>query len=120
MVQTRSQGGSAGVVTARDASAATDTQCGKVVAPMRAPLASLFFALAAAACTAETSKECREVCARQDECEDKAGPESHFDEGECVAACAALQRDRETEGLVQRHVDCVAQAKTCEAVLACH
>jgi hypothetical protein len=76
--------------------------------------------MATAACTAETSKECRQVCGRQDECEDKASPESNFDEGECVAACAALQRDRETEGLVTRHVDCVAQARTCEAVIACH
>jgi hypothetical protein len=81
---------------------------------------AVLIVLVLAACTAETSKECRTVCARQDECEDKAAPESHFDEGECVAACAALQRDRETEGLVQRHVDCVAQARTCEAGLACH
>jgi hypothetical protein len=85
----------------------------------RAVLA-LFTALALGACTAETSQRCRDVCARQDECEDKATPDSNFDEGECVAACAALERDRDTVGLVQRHVECVAQAQTCAAVLACH
>ena len=73
-----------------------------------------------AGCTAETTKRCRDVCARQDDCEGKATPESNFDEGECVAACAALERDRDTVALVERHAECVAQASTCAAVLACH
>jgi len=77
-------------------------------------------ALAVAACTAETTQRCRDVCARQDDCEDKQNPETNFDEGECVAACAALERDRDTVGLVERHAECVAQASTCAAVLACH
>jgi hypothetical protein len=73
-----------------------------------------------AGCTAETSKRCRDVCARQDDCEDKANTDTNFDEGECVAACAALERDRDTVGLVERHAECVAQSPTCAAVLACH
>jgi hypothetical protein len=75
-----------------------------------------------AGCTAETTKRCRDVCARQDDCEAKASPESNFDEGECVAACAALERDPDpgTVALVERHAECVGQATTCAAVLACH
>jgi hypothetical protein len=80
-----------------------------------------------AACTAETSKQCRRVCARQGECESVAaaegGSDTAFDEGECVAACAALERDPNTAGLVSSHVECVDKAGTgsaaCPAVLEC-
>ena len=80
-----------------------------------------------AACTAETSKQCRRVCARQGECESVAaaegGSDTAFDEGECVAACAALERDPNTAGLVASHVECVDKAgigsAACLAVLEC-
>ena len=85
--------------------------------------AALALLIAIAACTAETSKQCRRVCARQGECESAAaaaGSDTAFDEGECVAACAALERDPATAGLVTSHVDCVAKAGTdCPAVLEC-
>ena len=79
------------------------------------------------ACTAEVSKTCRQVCARQGECEGvtaaEGGPETAFDEGECVAACAALERDPNTAGLVSRHADCVAKAGSgsaaCQAIVDC-
>ena len=80
-----------------------------------------------AACTAETSKQCRRVCARQGECESIAaveGSDTAFDEGECVAACAALERDPSTAGLVKSHVECVNAAGSgsaaCPAILECH
>ncbi len=88
--------------------------------------AALAFLLVLAACTAETSKQCRRVCARQGECESAAaaaGSDTAFDEGECVAACAALERDPTTAGLVTSHVECVAKAGSdsvgCPAVLEC-
>jgi len=80
-----------------------------------------------AACTAETSRQCRRVCARQGECESYAttaeGSDTAFDEGECVAACAALERDPSTAGLVKSHVECVENAGSgsaaCSAILDC-
>jgi hypothetical protein len=81
--------------------------------------------LVAAACTAPTSKQCREVCARQNECEATAlnepagAAETGFDESECIAACAALERDQATIALVAAHVDCVHKAQTCPDILAC-
>jgi hypothetical protein len=74
----------------------------------------------ASSCTAEMSRRCKDVCARQAECEERSNPDNGFDEGECVAACAALERDRETVGQVERHVECVTQAHTCSDVVACH
>jgi hypothetical protein len=89
--------------------------------------AALALLLVLAACTAETSKRCRRVCARQAECENAAataGSDTAFDEGECVAACAALERDvPTTEGLVTSHVECVDKAGSdmaaCAAILEC-
>ena len=85
---------------------------------VRAVLMSLL--VLASACTAEMSRRCKDVCARQSECEERSSPDNTFDEGECVAACAALERDRETVGQVERHVECVSQAHTCRDVVACH
>ena len=91
---------------------------------LRGMRALLVLALVIGACTAPTSKQCREVCTRQNECEtvpitEAAGAETGFDDGECVAACAALERDQATVALVAAHVDCVRKAPTCSAVLAC-
>jgi hypothetical protein len=90
---------------------------------VRAWLLTLLFL---AACTAETSKRCRRVCARQSECESVAateGSDNAFDEGNCVAACAALERDAVTAGLVTSHVECVDKAGSgsaaCPAVVEC-
>lgn len=74
-----------------------------------------------AACTAPKSKTCRDVCARESEC---AGAktvkgDTNFDEGECVAACAALEADAETKKLVTNHAECVARAASCTAVREC-
>lgn len=77
-------------------------------------------ALVAAACTAPKSKDCRTVCARESECiESRNTDDSTFDEGECIAACAALERDPETKGFVTSHVECVKRAATCPEVLEC-
>ena len=77
-------------------------------------------ALTAVACTAPKSKVCRTVCGRESSCiESRSSDESTFDEGECVAACAALERDAETKGLVTSHAACVAKAATCPEVLDC-
>jgi hypothetical protein len=82
--------------------------------------------LIVAACTAETSKRCRRVCARQSECESVVsaeGSDNAFDEGNCVAACAALERDPVTAGLVTSHVECVdskgSGTAACSAVVLC-
>jgi hypothetical protein len=84
----------------------------------------LALAAAAGACTASTSKRCREVCAQEAKCRETVEltqpSESGFDEGECVAACAALERDTQTVGIVEAHVACVDHAgSACAAVLQC-
>lgn len=77
--------------------------------------------LALAACTAPKSKVCRDTCTREAECHESGTAEDKtFDEGECIAACAALERDPETRGLVTVHAECVDRAgRDCEAVLEC-
>src|SRR5262245_30247855 len=62
-------------------------------------LAALLMTLAA--CAQPRSARCKEICAREAECQQQAEDEtpdeqSAFDEGDCVAACAALERDSTT------------------------
>ena len=72
------------------------------------------------ACTEPRSKRCTEVCAREAECHDRMETHENFDEGECLDACTALERDSEAEKLVERHAECVKQAgAACEAVVNC-
>jgi hypothetical protein len=83
-------------------------------------LAALVALAGAAACTAPKSKMCREVCSRESECvASRPDLESSFDEGECVAACAALERDPEMRGLVTGRHACVAEASTCADLMDC-
>ena len=73
-----------------------------------------------AGCTQPRSARCKEVCTREAECTDEKSGESAFDESDCVAACAALERDKETRGLVEKHADCIANAKgSCPAIIEC-
>lgn len=75
---------------------------------------------ATSACTAPKSKICRETCTREADCHESSSSEdSTFDEGECIAACAALERDQETRGLVTVHSECVGKAESCREVLEC-
>ncbi len=75
----------------------------------------------AAACTAPKSKICRDTCAREAECVGTkiSEEDTNFDEGECIAACAALEADAETKKLVSNHADCVARATSCNEVREC-
>lgn len=83
---------------------------------MRAVLALVLLA----GCTEPRSTRCKEVCKHEAECVDSTGSKSPFDEKECVAACAALEHDVEhSAAKVQRHIECVARAQTCPAVLEC-
>jgi hypothetical protein len=94
---------------------------------MRTVLVAALAALAA--CGSEQTSRCNEVCDREARCVDelnetaaRAGgaPAPKLDSGECATACKALERDEaEGKGLVQKHVDCVRQAATCAAVIAC-
>ncbi|MEZ4365370.1 MAG: hypothetical protein R2939_03670 [Kofleriaceae bacterium] len=78
--------------------------------------------VAAAACAEPRSPRCKQLCAHEAACveDSSAGAETAFDEGDCIAACAALERDAEGRGAVERHADCLAKAGAdCAAVLAC-
>lgn len=76
--------------------------------------------LLAGACTEPRSQRCRDVCAREAACHEAVETADNFDEGECLDACAALERDVHTEPLVEAHAACVrAAGDACAAVLAC-
>jgi hypothetical protein len=81
---------------------------------------SLILLMLAAACTEPRSKRCTDVCAREAACHDELEREENFDEGECLDACVALERDSEARVLVEAHAECVAAAgDSCEAVVSC-
>ena len=77
-----------------------------------------------AACAEPRSERCKEICSREAECVEKVEAEeaggTSFDEGDCVAACAALERDKETRGQVEAHAVCMAKAASdCKKLLEC-
>jgi len=72
-----------------------------------------------AACTEPRSKRCQDVCAREAECHDSIETTDNFDEGECLDACATLERDVKATEQVEHHAACVAEAEVCEQVVAC-
>jgi hypothetical protein len=84
------------------------------------PVIRIVLALAVlAGCTEPRSKTCREVCAREAECREDIETSDSFDEGECLDACAALERDQVQAEAVIKHADCVRAAASCEDALRC-
>lgn len=84
--------------------------------------AALCAAVTIAACTSPKSKTCRAVCARESECNGAKTPEeSSFDESECVAACAALEHDRNQfiSGQVTKRATCLRTTTSCGDYQAC-
>lgn len=88
------------------------------VRPPRFSIA-LLLALAAGGCVQPRSERCRRVCQREAECTESTRSATPFDEKECIAACAALEGDRDNLAKVERHADCVASQATCAGVLEC-
>ena len=73
-------------------------------------------------CTEPRSKTCRDVCAREAACRESVDNADNFDEGECLDACAALERDEISAQSVEKHAECVraaAAADDCKALVAC-
>jgi hypothetical protein len=88
------------------------------------------FLLLLAACTPERSSRCTDVCGREAACQGDPGVEEkldeqqkealkNFDEGECLDACAALERDPSVADELEAHARCVHDADSCEAVFRC-
>jgi hypothetical protein len=78
--------------------------------------------VATAACTSPKSKACREICARESECNGNRPTEaSSFDEGECVAACAALENDKNPfiAGQVSKRSECLRSTASCGDYQSC-
>ncbi len=87
--------------------------------PRLAPLVVGLSALVAVACTAPKSEVCRRVCSRESTCvESSSQDEVSFDEAECVAACAVLERDPATRGIVTARDQCVTAAANCAEIRA--
>ncbi|MGE0546582.1 MAG: hypothetical protein AB7O24_11255 [Kofleriaceae bacterium] len=83
-------------------------------------LSAAILAIAIAGCTEPRSAVCTTVCKRTAECVDQATTKMPFDEKECIAACAALEKDTTDHGAkVKRHVECVNKQTTCQGVLDC-
>ena len=83
---------------------------------MRLALVPVLAALALAACTSPKSKTCRAICAREAECNGaKPSEASSFDEGECIAACAALEVDKNPfiAGQVTKRAECLRSTTSC-------
>ena len=73
-----------------------------------------------AGCTEPRSTQCKDVCKREAECIEETGVKMPFDEKECIAACAALERDAaDNAAKVRRHAECVRSKPSCAAVLEC-
>ena len=89
----------------------------------------LLLSIAAGACTAESaSNECKNVCQAEAACVERMvddgktdEEQNRFDQAECIAACAALERDDAVgKALVERHVTCWKEAGgDCAKLLAC-
>lgn len=82
-------------------------------------IAAILLVWTLAGCTEPRSKRCQTVCAREAQCHEKLQTTESFDEGECLDACAALERDERSEPQVGQHAACVAAATECEQVVAC-
>lgn len=84
--------------------------------------AGLILVLLVAGCTEPRSKTCRDVCAREAACRDEVETADNFDEGECLDACAALERDEISATSVEKHAECVraaAEADNCAQLVDC-
>ena len=91
-----------------------------IVTPVRRVV--LLLAMAGwAACAQPRSERCKQICNKEAECQPtETDEQSAFDEGDCVAACAALERDQRTVGHVERHYECLARAQgDCAKIAAC-
>jgi len=82
--------------------------------------AVLILALFGAGCPEPRSAQCKAVCAREAVCRESPDDQTAFDEGDCVAACAVLERDKKTAAMVNAYAACVKQAgRDCAKLAAC-
>lgn len=89
---------------------------------MRVAVWAALLAVGAVACTSPKSKACRAICAREAECNGaKPSESSSFDEGECVAACAALENDKNQfiAGQVSKRAECLRSTASCADYQSC-
>lgn len=71
-------------------------------------------------CTQPRSKQCTDICSRENDCIAATKSEIPFDEKECVAACEVLRGDQQNLAKVEQHAECVMKnAASCPAVLEC-
>ena len=85
------------------------------------PVAALV-AIVVVGCTSPKSKTCRAICAREAECNGAQPTEgSSFDESECVAACAALETDKNPfiVGQVSKRAECLRATTSCADYQGC-
>lgn len=85
-------------------------------------LVALIVLITLAACSEPRSEDCKSVCQRETDCAEQQSNlvENYpYDLDECVAACVALERDKEGKLLVERHVECAKKATDCDELMEC-
>jgi hypothetical protein len=84
-----------------------------MTSPMRWVLLVLLFA-----CAKSPRTRCEVACRAETDCAEKLELTDN-DYSECAQSCAALEGDSRAHNLVETHLACVANAGSCEEILAC-
>ena len=74
--------------------------------------------LALSSCRIRPDTPCEEACAAEARCADELEVPG-TDTVECSNRCAALERDEAARALVEAHLRCVSEARTCRDLLEC-
>jgi hypothetical protein len=70
------------------------------------------------ACAKSPRTRCEVACRAETDCAEKLELTDN-DYSECAQSCAALEGDTRARNLVETHLACVANAGSCEEILAC-
>ena len=77
----------------------------------------------ALSCSETQSKRCKDVCQKESECAERQGTAADpvpYDVEECISACVVLERDQNSQSIVDTHIECAkASWDNCEKLLSC-
>ena len=83
----------------------------------------LLVLLLSIACTGVQSEQCKKICQQETDCATRRNALNEnfpYDLDECVAACVALEHDKEGRKLVEKHLACAKKANgDCKQLMLC-
>jgi len=85
---------------------------------MSAPMRWVLLVILVVACAKSPRTRCEVACRAETDCAEKLELTDN-DYSECAQTCAALEGETRAHKLVEAHLACVANAGSCEAILAC-